>query len=404
MAAFARFAVKKPFCSAAMNDSVKRRILFIPAVLIAFGVLIALAYLAPLPVPDLLDFLVLNTVTTAIRYGVSPYDSNGIQALIAQLNNLPVEKIFIPAFAYPPWYALIFLFFAWMPLAVGARLWFFFNLIMIGVSAWILPEDWVWQKRALAVFAAVLFLPALGLLIVGQYGAPVLLGTALCIHAFRKQDAALAATGLLLLTFKPHLGVLIFFAVVLSLWARRDSFGRRALAFAAVGLIFLFALGFLADGAWPISYFRALTEFRSLGDVASCDLCTSLSLSIAEAITGAPEMALASGVSLILLIGAGLWIGFTRRSVLQNPPALIAFACVLTVLISPYMMNYDYVVLLAPLSLIVSSARKRDWLAAGTIYLIPWLALAAGRELQDGVLLAAALLLFWRVSLTVSAA
>ncbi len=61
---------------------------------------------------------------------------------------------------------------------------------------------------------ALFFLPVLGALSVGQYDFPVLLGTSLLIYSLRKENVALTVLGIVLLTFKPHVGALILLAVL----------------------------------------------------------------------------------------------------------------------------------------------------------------------------------------------
>ena len=103
------------------------------------------------------------------------------------------------------------------------------NLGLLAVSVSLLTPGWKPFPRSLALLAAVLFIPTFGLLVVGQYTLPVLLGAALFIHAARKGSSSLAATGLLLLTFKPHIGGLILLACLAWLLLERTPFSLHTL-------------------------------------------------------------------------------------------------------------------------------------------------------------------------------
>ncbi len=66
---------------------------------------------------------------------------------------------------------------------------------------------WSVPARLFGILAAVLFIPAFGLLIVGQYSAPVLLGMALFVWGAQRQSPTSLAAALGLMTFKPHIGL-----------------------------------------------------------------------------------------------------------------------------------------------------------------------------------------------------
>ena len=93
----------------------------------------------------------------------------------------------------------------------------------------------------------------LGALSVGQYDFPVLLGASLLIYSLRKENVWLTTLGMVLLTFKPHIGALILLSILIYLFAGRNSFGRRTIQSILLAGVFLFIVGFVADPAWPVS-------------------------------------------------------------------------------------------------------------------------------------------------------
>jgi hypothetical protein len=252
----------------------------------------------------------------------------------------------------------------------------------------------------------IFFLPVLGSLMVGQYVFPVLLGAALITYACRKENAALVAVAAALLTFKPHLGGLIIGAVLIYLWRRGDAFARRAIAYSAIAGTALFAAGFLADRAWPVSYIRSLLAYREEAGVATCGLCASLPALIASQIPGRAALGLGLGIGvfiLILLIAVWILRGGPR---LFWPLGLMAASTLIVLIASPYLLNYDFVLLLVPLAILAGDKRKPvDWLLLIFAYALPFVALGVwGRRGNFALLLCAVILLILLYRDTVSVA
>jgi hypothetical protein len=296
--------------------------------------------------------------------------------MIAQLASVSPEQVFVLPFPYPPWVALATLPLALLPITIAARLWFGLNLLMLFASAWLLTDGWEARKRLASFVVAVFFWPVLGSLFVGQYVFPVLLGAALWSYAVRKEHAALTAAAFALLTFKPHLGALIFLAGIFCLWRRRDDFGRRALSYTLLAGSILFTLGFLADPAWPLDYLRSLSIFRGDSGVASCRLCASLPVALVSLFNGQSSLAPAPWFGSIILVLLIFWLGPSRRTILKDPDAILIISILATLLSSPYLLNYDFVLLLVPFFFLAGGERTPfEWSLIVAAYLIPFIAL-----------------------------
>jgi hypothetical protein len=391
------------------------------------GAILAASFFAPLPIPYYQDFSVMYFTNLGRLNGIPIYDYP------AQLDF--VKTLTSPAFTfhpypYPPWYALATLHLGLLPIQAAARAWFFLNLAMIGGAAWLLTPGWKPIPRILAAFAAIMFIPAFGLLIVGQYSAPVLLGAALFIWSVRKHSAGWTAVALLLMTFKPHIGGILFLAGFfwllghcepLAIFRQRGnlqfaneaplagsspgldtsqrtwgystsgSFARRALWLTVLGGVVLAGLGFLADPAWPQTYLQSLGRYQDIPGVQTCDLCASLSVGLVRVATGQANTARAAWVSLFLAAGVLGLLFWRFRAHLKDAAALTGLSAALTLLLDPYLLNYDYLLLLVPL--FSCTERRTVWLArreklAILVYFMPWAALALGR--QGNLLLALA--------------
>lgn len=350
-----------------MKKTIPPFILRLSSFILFLLLLLLFAFLLPLPIPPYLDFQVLYHADLGLTQGIALYDRVGQAEMIARLAGVTPEQVFVLPFPYPPWYALSTLFLAWPPVEAAARLWFALNLSMLLISVWLLTDGWKPAPRLTSFLAAIVFIPVIGSLYVGQFIFPVLLGASLMTFALRREDIFLTALAAALLTFKPHLGGPLAAAVLIYLFLRRDDFSRRARTAILVTAVFLFAIGFLADPAWPVNYLHSLLGFRDVPGVSSCGLCASLPVGLVALLTGQTDIgpALPLGVALFVILFAAL-IRF-RREMFRTPASLVAASVLVTLLADPYLLNYDFALLLVPLFIFASSARRVDW---------PWLALA----------------------------
>jgi hypothetical protein len=221
-------------------------------------------------------------------------------------------------------------------------------------SVWFLTDDWQPRLRLIAFPLALCFLPVLGALSVGQYDFPVLLGTSILICSLRKQDIALTTLGAVLLTFKPHIGALVLLAALIHLLLRGDSYGRSALRSILVAGVFLFIAGFIADPAWPVNYPKMLFNYQNEGNVTACSECASLPVWLSRwFFDGA--LTKAAGIAVVLLIALVLIFSLNRNMLLKSPALLLTSALVITLLVSPYLYNYDFILLLVPFAVLINS-------------------------------------------------
>ncbi len=365
-------------------------------VLLAFGLMLPIAYF-PLPVEPYLDFQALYHANLGVLRGIPLYDWAGQVNMIAEGAGVPPAQVILNPFAYPPWYALITLPLALLPIAVAARIWFVLNLLGVIMFVWLVTVEWPARRKLIAFLLAILFLPVLGALFVGQFIFPVLLGAGLLIYALPRERAWLTAFGLILLTFKPHIGGLMILGGLVYLVFRGGTFVRRTLWSTAALMSVLFVSGFLVDYAWPVHYLEKLLVFR---DVSHCEgVCINVPMAILSLFNINSIQPLWVGG--ILLIG---WIGLfirNRPEVWKDAGLLGAVAICITFLSSPYQYNYDFVVLLLPLFVLASKTRKPlDWLWLAIAYFLPWVGITFGRQGNWVLLLSAFVLmiLLWHKS------
>ncbi len=311
-----------------------------------------------------------------------------------QTGTLP-ENVYVPQFPYPPWYALSTFYLGLLPIQSAAMLWFEINLVMLFFTVWFLSADWHPRLRLFSFLAPFFFIPVIGTLGVGQYDFPVLLGSAASIYAIRHQRLALTSIGAALLTFKPHIGIPIFLAILIYFSLLRDLFSRRALAWIFGGVAFLCVFGLIADRAWLIDYPLSFLTYQTGADIAACAACDSLPAWLAGHLIPNSTLTQMSLFGAVLFIVLVLSFSLIRSRLLKSPDYLINASILIVLLANPHLYNYDFILLLAPFALLAEGSRS--WLERICwiiLYVFPFFAIVIfGRFLGDPSLLFVTLML-----------
>ena len=136
----------------------------------------------------------------------------------------------------------------------------------------------------------------------------------------------------------------------------------------------MFALGFMASPAWPAAYLRSLTGFESIPGVQRCDQCASFPVTLANVVGGGFGPAVIAAALLLAVLVT--WLVKKWGRLTGEPALLIGVGVLMTLLVSPYLLNYDYVLLLVPFMVLAPEARGSDrvWLALA--YVAPAVALS----------------------------
>jgi hypothetical protein len=354
----------------------KRTLLvFLPIIMIA-GIMLAVALYVPNSLPAHSDFSAIYNTDLALVNGIPIYDIPAVEAIALEASGIPAEKFFLARFPYPPWYAISTFYLGLLPAKAAATLWFELNLVMLFFSIWFLTDGWPPRLRLSTFPLALLFLPVLGVLSVGQYDFPGLLGISMLIYSLRKENVPLTTLGALLLTFKPHIGVLILLSVLLYLIVRRDNFGRRALRCILMAGVLLFIIGFIADPAWPVNYPIMLLNYQNEGNVTACSECASLPVWLSRWLFDG-SLTKAAVIAGVLLVVSILLFSSIRVALLKSPALLLTSALLVTLLVSPYLYNYDFTLLLVPVAVLINP--NRDFIYHSVViicYLVPTFVIA----------------------------
>lgn len=358
----------------------KRTVIFFLSSFFLILIMLAVAVQLPNSLPVGADFSALYYADLALVNGLRVYDIPSMEALARSTADIPPDKFFMPRFPYPPWYMLGTFYLGLLPIRSAGALWFQLNLMMLFLSVWFLTDGWNRRLRLVAFPLALFFLPALGALSVGQYDFPVLLGTSLLVYSLRRENVVLTTLGAVLLTFKPHVGALILLSALGWLLATKSSFGQRAMRSILMAGVFLSIVSMIADPLWFINYPRMLLNYQGESNVTSCSECASVPVWASRWLfDGSLEQAAVVAVILLIVFAFLLW--FTRKSLLRSSELLVTSALMVTLLVSPYLYNYDFILLLVPFAVILSSSGMTEKIVLLLCYLVPSFAIVLhGRQ------------------------
>jgi len=358
----------------------KRNILIGGIVLGVAAIMVAVALYFPNTLPTQSDFGAVYNAGVAFVHRVPIYDVPAVTAVAAENAGVPVEKFFLAPFPYPPWYSLSTFYLGWLPIRSAATLWFELNLAMTFLSIWFLTDGWSGRLRLIAFPLGLFFLPIIGAMSIGQNVFPVLLGGAMLVYSLKKENVALTTLGSVLITFKPHIGALMALAVLIYLIARRDNFGQSTLRSLLVTGVVISIISFIADPKWYIRYPNMLLGITSVNygaesDATLCVKCASLPVWVSRWFLDG-SLTTAAIVALAVLIALGLVFFLVRSSLLKQPELFLNTALVITLLVSPYLFNYDFIVLLIPFAVLLNGKNRLvEKIIVILCYLVPTIAI-----------------------------
>lgn len=271
------------------------------------------------------------------------YTRAGIDEVIKELFPQNLKRFY---WFYPPYYHLLLEVFAQFRYNVAFLLW---NAVMLTWMAVTMRP--LVDRHSAPVIAA--FPPLLINFALGQNGFLVAgLLAVLCVQADRRPVVAGIALGLL--SFKPHLGLLLPLALVLR---RR----LKPILIAFVVVVVLCALGYLRYGSEAWSAF--LEAAGTTADLVQerklrVDLMVSPLATMSNLGFGMPAATFVQYLVSSSVVASFVVAGF-RAAPLR---LLLGLAVAGTFVASPYSFPYDWCAIVVPLALLFQDSRDRGWI------------------------------------------
>jgi len=332
------------------------------------------------------DFFSLWASGRGLLEGIDHYDEDAWADIHVRYDSDWLEN---PVFIYPLLTAFFFLPYALLPLPLAAVAWELTSQAMLVASIVALFAGLRSRRLPIALSLPLLLLsrPAMVIFTNGQLSAVWPFALSLFYLLACRQQYVAACASLVFFLLKPTVAMLILPAALVWLLARRAWKGLLTFAVisgAILGLSLLVAPGWV--GRWMAHALAKGTHFATFIPTAwglSYDL---LAGRVPESVQLAALVVVAVGLG-----GFGVW-WLARTSDPWPPALLLAWAVCLSLFLSPYVWNYDQVLLLFPLGVIATMADRMErgqrlltWAGiVGVMLVLPYVLLViAGRRGVD---------------------
>ena len=276
-----------------------------------------------------------------VRRGGNPYDYAQLAHVLEEISGF--KGNIIPYF-YPPWYCLFFIPMTFLPFQAARLLWIVLNLGLFYVSLEWLWEviDWPverWFRWAAFTFASILF--GYACLVSENAGFVLLFGLALTLRGIRRNQPILTGLGLILALTKPQATLLMVLCLAVWLIRRKPA----ALGWGAAWAAGLLGAATVAIPRWwqfdYTGFGQGLADALNRPEVIVGQRVVATIydwLTYTFGIGGIARFVIAVifwllGISLVFLV----WKRYA------NPAYLAAATLILTLLLTPYALQYDYV-------------------------------------------------------------
>jgi pyrimidine deaminase RibD-like protein len=342
-----------------------------PAVPGAVIIFLALFVAALLSFPSLgtIDFIEYWSAYRIARSGGNPYDPHAMQLLQATIRPTSAALMMWN----PPWLLLGMAPILALDFHTSAIVWLVCNVILLSAAIVLIAFSIIPATGRFTttrnLFAGLLFTPAIYALALGQMGALLLFAAAIFFYGMTNKRTAVAALGLVLMTIKPHLFLLVFLTLAHE-WVRGRT--RRVALWAAVYASFIIALTQFVFPGSIFHWYQAL--FGNFGSNTALHAVNWIGVTIPGLIRmvsifdeyGVSGLALAHCVIGIALIG--YYYALLKNKVVVNWQTVFPVILAFSALFAPLGWFFDQTLLLPLKMQMLLRAGKKQ-----LFYLVPLL-------------------------------
>jgi hypothetical protein len=310
------------------------------------------------------DFMTLWMGGKALLLRLDPYDPQVWTDLHVRYGSQWMND---PTCNYPLWTLVVLAPISLLPLQIAVACWMTASEMSLILAVLLLTRIMAHPGKHLltlsALLGALLFRPFITSLTSGQLAPLLLLLLAGGAALYARGQSLGAGLLLALLLLKPNLLLLLLPAVGLLLLARRDGRGLLGLG---LGIAGLFGFSWLLRPGWPL---RWLAVSAKAGVVTGTPTLWGLAFDL----VGKEHWMLAGTLATALVSGGVLLLVVRRR---EEWMFGIGLAVCGSLLVTPYLWNYDQLLLLFPALIALHRAKGRRPLAIAAwfvvLFLIPW--------------------------------
>jgi hypothetical protein len=350
-------------------------------------------------VPMAGDFIAFQTAGRLVLSGhaAALYDHAAVVSVQDSLLDGRIPN-FYDAYRNPPFYALLYVPFAWLDLLPAFALWCMVGLAWLALSLRVLLDETPWLQhrwRGLLIFVFA-FPPVYFGLIDGENALLSLLLFALIYRALVRHNDGRLGVWCALGLFKPQL--FFVFPLVLLVTRRWRALSTYTLTAAALVAVSMALVGVDGLQAW----LRILLEPEGGQATVNGWRMASAKAFFDTLFPGFAPVSLALYLCISAALLAGLVRVWLQRSV--NLPVAWAFTCCVAVLVDPHLVDYDLTVLVAT-GIVAATLVPRLLWSIIPLYLVALLRASvplgetAGLQLTAPLLLATAVWIYRRARL-----
>jgi hypothetical protein len=292
------------------------------------------------------DFRGYYAAAALVRRGGNPYDYAQLAPVLEEITGFAGNN----PYYYPPWFCLLFVPLTVVPFQVARAVWLLLNLVLFYFSLEQLREalDWRldgWQRWGAYSISLLMF--AAYCLRSEQAGILLLFGLALSLNGIRQGHPVTAGLGLTLALTKPQATGLAILFLGLWLLVRKPRFVGWAIGWIAVLSVFA---SLVIPTWWNVSgegLGQGLKyQLEGPGQIDSVRVNSTV-YDFLSHVLHVPVPVQYLVVFLIGVVGLGPTLFAWRR--LRDVAAVTSAATMMTLLLTPYALQYDYVPLTIPL-------------------------------------------------------
>ena len=317
---------------------------------------------------DYIEFHAAAQLLGARESPYAPEPQRRAQAPLRPGTNLgPNEAVGFLPYYYPPWPALMCWPLTLFPYQAAKVIWVYIGFLGLVYAGDMLHRPAGPLSRRSSVFVAVLFLPSIFSVLIGQTAPLVLWLGVLVWHLLQKGRDRAAGVALAWLSVKPTLAIVAIPGMIV--WAVRQ--GRWSLI-ASSGLMLgaMCAVSTMVLPSWPVEMYHALRRIP-LDTVADPRVGATWPLALRVLGFDGWRLALANAATAVVVVATILMTAWRKGSPAADT---LGLGLLTAFFVSPYAKFYDYPVLLVPLTIVLG--RLPRLAAAGlllALMLVPYL-------------------------------
>lgn len=332
------------------------------------------------------DFFQFWAAGRALLHGDDPYDPQAWRQIYEQESAWRWQTD-QPVFPYPLWTALPFVPLALLPAFWAGLLWVVMSELFLVLSAALSIKGLNWknyeQWMPLTMALLITFEPVLLTILFGQLGILLLVLACGIFYLIGRRHHVAAGILLGLTLIKPHLFIVVIPILLVVMFLQRRWGFIASFAMTATGLL---ASSWLVDPGWPSRWQAHLAGTAKVRLTISPTIW-GFSHTIVTSLRTEALWVVASLSACLILAGILGYLWYVRRDALREGDQLaplLSLIMIVSLLVSPYMLSYDFTLLLLPIITCLwliqplSTLMRRALLASliGCATFLPWALLA----------------------------